>query len=93
MGWAAVDFFFVLSGYLITSIILTFSREKHFLFHFYMRRGLRIWPVYFLTVLMTAAAVPFLPRPYEPAGLLYLLTYTQNLPLYWGAMPGLSVPI
>ena len=84
LGWAAVDLFFVLSGYLITSIILNYSREEHFLYHFYMRRGLRIWPVYFLTVLITAAAVPFLPRPYVPAGLAYLLTYTQNVPLYWG---------
>jgi peptidoglycan/LPS O-acetylase OafA/YrhL len=85
LGWAAVDLFFVLSGYLITSIILKFSQEDHFLFHFYMRRGLRIWPVYFLTVLTVAAAVPFLPRPFVPVGLPYVLTYTQNLPLYWSA--------
>jgi peptidoglycan/LPS O-acetylase OafA/YrhL len=42
LGWATVDLFFVLSGYLITSIILKYSHEKHFLYHFYMRRGLRI---------------------------------------------------
>jgi peptidoglycan/LPS O-acetylase OafA/YrhL len=83
LGWAAVDLFFVLSGYLITSIILKFSQEDHFLFHFYMRRGLRIWPAYFLTVLMVAAAVPFLPRPYVSAGLPYVMTYSHNLPLYW----------
>jgi len=82
-GWAAVDLFFVLSGYLITSIVLRFSQEKRFLYHFYMRRGLRIWPVYFLTILLMAAAVPFLPRPYVAAGLPFLLTYTQNIPLYW----------
>jgi peptidoglycan/LPS O-acetylase OafA/YrhL len=82
-GWAAVDLFFVLSGYLITSIILNYSHEEHFLFHFYTRRGLRIWPIYFLTVMITAAAVPFLPRPYLPAGLPYVLTYSQNLSLYW----------
>jgi peptidoglycan/LPS O-acetylase OafA/YrhL len=83
LGWAAVDLFFVLSGYLITSIILKFSQEDHFLFNFYMRRGLRIWPIYFLTVLTVAVAVPFLPRPFVPVGLPYVLTYTQNLPLYW----------
>ena len=83
LGWAAVDLFFVLSGYLITSIVLRFSQEDHFLFHFYMRRGLRIWPVYFLTVLMVAVAVPFLPRPYVLASLRYVMTYSQNLPLYW----------
>ncbi len=87
-GWIAVDLFFVLSGYLITGIILNFHQEKHFLFQFYMRRGLRIWPIYFASVLIVAAAAPFLPRPVVPAGLPYLLTYTQNLPLYWsGRVP------
>jgi peptidoglycan/LPS O-acetylase OafA/YrhL len=82
-GWAAVDLFFVLSGYLITSIVLQFSAERHFLFNFYMRRGLRIWPVYFLAILIMAAAVPLLPRPHQYAGLPSLLTYTQNVALYW----------
>ena len=57
-GWLGVDLFFVLSGYLITAIILKNGRQKHFLFHFYMRRGLRIWPIYYLTVLAIAAASP-----------------------------------
>ncbi len=82
-GWAAVDLFFVLSGFLITSIILNSFHERRFLGHFYMRRGLRIWPIYFLTVLLLAAATPILPRPYDSYGLPYLLTYTQNVPLYW----------
>ena len=82
-GWAAVDLFFVVSGYLITNIVVKFSREKGFLYHFYMRRRLRIWPVYFLTVGLMAALVPFLPRPYAVAGMPYLVTFTQNVPLYW----------
>ncbi|HKI18261.1 MAG TPA: acyltransferase, partial [Isosphaeraceae bacterium] len=82
-GWAGVDLFFILSGFLITSIILKSFHERHFLAHFYVRRGLRIWPVYYLTVLLLAAATPILPRPYDLGGLPYLLTYTQNVPLYW----------
>ncbi|APW58716.1 O-acetyltransferase OatA [Paludisphaera borealis] len=82
-GWAAVDLFFILSGYLITAIILKNGRQKHFLFHFYMRRGLRIWPIYYLTVLVVAAASPWLPRTYDYAGLPYILTYTQEVGLHW----------
>src|SRR5262249_4984586 len=43
-GWAAVDLFFVLSGYLITSIILANGGASGFLRNFYIRRGLRTWP-------------------------------------------------
>jgi peptidoglycan/LPS O-acetylase OafA/YrhL len=82
-GWVAVDLFFVLSGYLITSIVLKNGRQKHFLFHFYMRRGLRIWPIYYLTVLAVAAASPWLPRTYDYAGLPYVLTYTQEFGRHW----------
>jgi peptidoglycan/LPS O-acetylase OafA/YrhL len=90
-GWAAVDLFFVLSGYLITAIILKNGRQKHFLYHFYMRRGLRIWPIYYLTVLTIAAVSPWLPRAYDYAGLPYILTYTQEVGLHWSqAAPAFS---
>lgn len=90
-GWAAVDLFFVLSGYLITGIILKYRDSRGFLFNFYARRGLRIWPIYYLTVLAIAALGPFLPKPTNMAGLPYYLTYTQNIPLYWsGKMPEFS---
>jgi peptidoglycan/LPS O-acetylase OafA/YrhL len=90
-GWAAVDMFFVLSGYLITGIILKYRDSRGFLLNFYARRGLRIWPIYYLTVLAIAALGPILPKPTHQAGLPYYLTYTQNIQLYWsGRVPDFS---
>jgi peptidoglycan/LPS O-acetylase OafA/YrhL len=84
-GWAAVDLFFVLSGYLITSIILEHGHTRGFLRRFYVRRGLRIWPIYYLSLLGLVVASPILPRPIEWGGLPYYLSYTQFVPFYWSA--------
>ena len=80
MGWAAVDLFFVLSGYLITSIIMRDGDSPGFLRTFYTRRGLRTWPIYYLIIAVVIALSPVLRRPAHWPGLPYLLTYTQGLP-------------
>jgi peptidoglycan/LPS O-acetylase OafA/YrhL len=82
-GWAFVDLFFVLSGYLITAIILKHGEQSGFLRTFYLRRALRVWPLYFLVVGLVAVFTPFLPRWHRWAALPYALTFTQNVPLYW----------
>ena len=56
-GFIGVDVFFVISGYLITSIILKELNEGRFSFwHFYERRARRILPILF-TVMLTS--IPF----------------------------------
>ena len=79
---SAVDLFFVLSGYLITTIILANSINERFLFSFYMRRGLRIWPIYYLTLLAMVLIFPFLPAGGSLSDLPYYLTFTQEIPRY-----------
>src|SRR5215469_16696156 len=44
--WLGVDLFFVLSGFLIGSIILAEHAQANFFFSFYLRRAARIVPVY-----------------------------------------------
>jgi peptidoglycan/LPS O-acetylase OafA/YrhL len=84
----AVDLFFVLSGYLITSIILGQVDRPGFLRTFYARRALRIWPIYYLSLLALVALSPFLPGPSRLDGLPYYLTYTQRIQDYWfGEVP------
>lgn len=87
-GWTGVDLFFVLSGYLITGIILRHRDRPGFLRTFYIRRGLRIWPIYYLTLGVVLVANARLPRPEPTDALPYYLAYLQNIPMYWsGRVP------
>ena len=73
-GDIGVSFFFVLSGFLITYLLI---KEKEYtgsihVFSFYVRRALRIWPLYYFMVLFGFVAFPFLKslfgeRPDETA--------------------------
>ena len=51
-GWLGVDIFFVISGYLISNIIISELNEETFSFKkFYLRRVRRIIPALFTTII------------------------------------------
>ncbi len=67
-GALGVDLFFTLSAYLITELLL---RERHSrggidIRAFYIRRILRIWPLYYFALLILVPAISFLPAEDMP---------------------------
>jgi peptidoglycan/LPS O-acetylase OafA/YrhL len=82
-GVLGVDLFFVLSGFLITGLLLESKGHPRYFRNFYARRALRIFPLYYFVL---AALFIVLPRLVTPSPLLeqarehqvWLWTYTSN---------------
>ncbi|TXH69386.1 MAG: acyltransferase [Thiothrix sp.] len=86
-GFVGVDIFFVISGYLISSILLDELQNQNFsLLSFYERRIRRILPALFLVLAFTAAVAWWLLLPHELAAfgrsLISVILFASNL-LFW----------
>ncbi|HEY5377172.1 MAG TPA: acyltransferase, partial [Polyangiaceae bacterium] len=84
-GWVGVDLFFVLSGFLITRILVDARTSTNYYRVFYARRALRIFPLYFSVLVLGLVVVPSLAH-ITSAGYTsavqhqwYLWTYCSNI--------------
>ncbi len=83
-GWTGVNLFFVLSGFLITSILIEAHDKPQYFRNFYGRRALRIWPVYVLLLVVVYLSAPWFIGPtitdaIKTAPWLAYIFFVQNL--------------
>ncbi|MES2480132.1 MAG: acyltransferase [Bacteroidota bacterium] len=97
-GNLGVNFFFVLSGFLITYLLL--AEKQNFgnikVGNFYIRRVLRIWPLFYFCVFFGFVLFPKLKMmlgqiPNETAQLPYYLSFLNNFDFIKNGLPDASV--
>jgi len=93
-GFLGVNFFFVLSGFLITYLLIKEKMENHFINirNFWMRRVLRIWPLYFVCVFYGFVIFPFTKIfaggvPNETANPWLYLSFLSNFDSIYNGLP------
>ena len=90
IGPLSVFLFFVLSGFLITSLLLVEKERTKTIdiVSFYMRRVLRIWPLYFLTVILGLFILPEISFLNIPDETIFIReNFTEKVILYLFILP------
>ena len=78
-GWAGVDLFFVLSGFLITRILFEAIEAPHYFRAFYARRLLRTFPLYYLALVAVLALPALAGRRLVEENAWWFLLHASNI--------------
>ncbi len=97
-GNIGVNFFFVLSGFLITFLLIEEKKMNGQIAvrKFWLRRILRIWPVFYFCVALGFFIYPMIRTGFgkiygETANLIYYLTFTNNFDLIKMGLPNTAI--
>lgn len=88
-GWVGVQLFFVLSGFLITNILLSTKNAQNYFRSFFGRRSVRIFPLYFVSLAVGLFLIPLITGTALEGSehQIWLWTYLSN----WAAPLGREV--
>jgi peptidoglycan/LPS O-acetylase OafA/YrhL len=89
MGLTGVSLFFILSGFLITGILLNAKNKPDYFRNFYARRILRIFPLYYLSLFLVFMILPSVidftaQSTFLKNSQIWLWTYMSNFPTVAG---------
>lgn len=85
-----VTMFFVLSGFLITYLLQVEKQKNDInIYKFYMRRILRIWPLYYLYMLIVFVWITMMQSGAPFSTWFFYLFYMANIPFMMGSSIGL----
>lgn len=85
-GWFGVDLFFVISGFLITRILINSAHSDQYYRKFYIRRALRIFPVYYAVLVVVLAYNLFSMSGVQASYWFYLQNYLRligSVPIHY----------